>query len=1311
MSLPTPTQQSQFGRTHENFCIRFCEQIEKNCAPNAVASPQYSAAVNKVFTQMSDETRWKKFCNFLKKKSELDGGDLLNRFSSCWFKAIERIENARMHTTRMFSLIFELMNGDSLKAASLIGLHSTIVTQLQSFEKEELSGLCALISDRFVRGGVVSKRWVGVATEVLKRLGDTSGQCFEFAGKSLNSCAYRHHFLLKLLDDVLVTDSFIALISLLRNSSLEDILVEYAEELLMKELDAQVATKLISLLTSLPTEVTEKVMEHMITRLDGGDDLLALCTQLFEVFHSNVSIARTTFTLLKKDRHLVTSKLFALMCMLSICDTPRVHSSALCELKQSIVKLWRHADKLKESSWIKSAVGECDIEALKRNFDTLINAISTEQKWSTLVGRSLQDVAFMLITDKGKADLKITNGRIDGDAGVLLMGKRLLVTVAGTQPAALNTLLDRIFRCLSVCTSHNSSLVLIDVIVSVVLEHTAHVLNSWKSLRRLTDVVCCLKEETGVALVRALLPVIVQREQLVAAIVTQMRRHVLCETTASTALPILLLLLKSSTIRAAVRNDQFSQSFATFSTQALQTMGINTTIGNSNAAIEVISILKRALSQPASTRSLLYKGIVEAAYANENLVDALLDLLCTHLASTAPISREAYVESTKTSTVLLEPLPELIQAVSVLIRLAIHALRNTSTQVVSARDAQVATAVAHIERLIEFVRDSDVHDLQVDKLSDFSTSTMGRANLAFATMLISLYDVLVEHLWHVGNALLRKDAAEKIASILRRKDELNDVLKEKMAKKKESKLGKTISVAMCCVYPQLQTISLMISRFIQKRQNNEDDVNEECIMVLRECVFSWAVQWAAKIANDLRACAPNASSVSLCAFARANLLLYVGGEHVDPAASLQMWNHTSTEAIVAFASAISLIVSKYGPRSQTAIVELWRCLDEGTTNSREVTLNGASMRLLRYILTDRMPKLLDAYKDFDERKMSAEHSKQALALLSASRALISVVPNAIDKFQVASFKFLAGILQKHEIKEKPVLREVWNLLIEVSRRGSCDKRYTNFLKAAASQIVSTLADDSVSEEQMFESITESTVTTSIEMLVNACSMSLSDVRQAVDIISEPATHADVNAGLVVSLDLCGRLAEVVDILLPVHVVYAVLKEPICTLLTSLYTTLNAVVKLLLIKQKSTDISEWKCVSELALLAHGHVLRIMESADENVGTLNPLDEPNMKRQRKYTKSLKDETLYVSYARTRELYQANLLLLSSALHDDRLDVQVRHNTIGVRDFRIDAEKLRQRLEQIGAREGEDSGDGDEETPPPLKKRRGQLTTANS
>lgn len=64
---------------------------------------------------------------------------------------------------------------------------------------------------------------------------------------------------------------------------------------------------------------------------------------------------------------------------------------------------------------------------------------------------------------------------------------------------------------------------------------------------------------------------------------------------------------------------------------------------------------------------------------------------------------------------------------------------------------------------------------------------------------------------------------------------------------------------------------------------------------------------------------------------------------------------------------------------------------------------------------------------------------------------------------------------------------------------------------------------------------------------------------------------------------------------------------------------------------------------------------------------------------------------------------MLLLCSALHDDRLDVQVRNNSIGVRDFRIDAEKLRQRMEELG----EENDDTEESTQnveqhQPLKKR---------
>lgn len=53
----------------------------------------------------------------------------------------------------------------------------------------------------------------------------------------------------------------------------------------------------------------------------------------------------------------------------------------------------------------------------------------------------------------------------------------------------------------------------------------------------------------------------------------------------------------------------------------------------------------------------------------------------------------------------------------------------------------------------------------------------------------------------------------------------------------------------------------------------------------------------------------------------------------------------------------------------------------------------------------------------------------------------------------------------------------------------------------------------------------------------------------------------MDVGLVKVIDLCSRLADVVLLLLSVHIDYAVAKEPICALLTAQYEALNVVVKL------------------------------------------------------------------------------------------------------------------------------------------------------
>lgn len=67
---------------------------------------------------------------------------------------------------------------------------------------------------------------------------------------------------------------------------------------------------------------------------------------------------------------------------------------------------------------------------------------------------------------------------------------------------------------------------------------------------------------------------------------------------------------------------------------------------------------------------------------------------------------------------------------------------------------------------------------------------------------------------------------------------------------------------------------------------------------------------------------------------------------------------------------------------------------------------------------------------------------------------------------------------------------------------------------------------------------------------------------------------------------------------------------------------------------------------------------------------------------------------------------MLLLCTLLKDDRLDIQVKKNSIGVRDFRIDAEKLKQRMAKL---DGNEENEDPEEATQPLRKR--NRATANS
>ncbi|VDN02690.1 unnamed protein product [Thelazia callipaeda] len=1284
-SSASPIQSSQCSRTHENFCIQFCTQVEKyTIGEYSQSNEKYAQKIIKILSQLSEERRWHNFTKFIKQRCENDGGELFSNFVSSWYAALGHVNASPDYVSPMLLLIMEIMKCNNLKYEPSVALQSVIEEQVIKMNEKNMKIFSAYLEESFINSEMLHKRWLSATATFLHSLVHWVEKCISWERMNVNGVEYRAFFLSKLLDDVVSCNSFKELVILLSECSLHDILDSFVERFLQSESTPEVCLKLILVIPEVISWRGEQICDYLLVKANFSfEDLYMLSVNLHELFESNIAVPKLFFARLKRNRQFVSSSRFALICLLSLCNTARYHSLSVVELKYNIVKLQKHSDRLRGSAWIRDVMGDCDVEALKNNLDAVVSSLVNDSKWSSVIGDALEQIAFMLLLDKCNSDVKFSDGRIVDNVGAITMGKSILVSLAEVNSSSIGQLLERILTVLSTCVKQNTAYILIDAIVEIVLKQTIHVLNAWKSLRTWMDSICDLKEaDIAISLIRALLPVIMLRPELVAIVLKKMKKYVLCDSTVATVLPILLLLLRCSTVRAV----------------ALQNMGVDTKSTNAELSLEIIGILKRTFSQPASVKSMLYKGIVEAVFANQNLVHPTLDLLLTHFATLQEVSCAAYVESSKSSTVLLEPLSDLVQAVSLLLRLAIYSLRNTSTQVVSGKDAKVCQAMSELDKLIEFVVDRDIHDLQLDKLSDFSNNTTGRANLCFASMMISLYDALVEHLWHVGSVLSRREATEKLLAILRRREELNEVLKEKMVKKKENKTEKA-TVTYSNTTPQLQTICNIVSQLLIEINEDNIDVNQECLQMLRENAFTWTMDWAQRISDDIYKCNTRAPFAALSSFSRAMIILYIGGSLVDESVQFDLWNHKRTQAIIAFSNVVSFIISKYGNRCCSTLMEIWHTIQKSAQDQHESEKNVVSL-MLRFIVTQIIPKLFESHKDFEEHKMGSDFNHQAFALITTCRVLFKQAPASNEKVQLLSSKLIRNLLQETEIGEKAVLKEIWRLYIFIERAGNYGRHYTDFLMSAARQIIGILNNEDKSKETSeLACINDITLEISAEMVAACCSASLTDARLAVDMMSQ--VHIlSVDAGLVKVIDLCSRIADVVYLLLSVHTDYAVAKESICALLTAQYEALNAVVKLMLKKRKISDISEWVAVTKLAALAQGSILRIMENADENVGTLNPLDEPSLTHNRKILKSHKDETLYVTYVKSRELYQANLLLLCSALRDNRLDIQVKNNSIGVRDFRIDAEKLRQRMEELG--EEEDDENVEKTQNEPTKKR---------
>lgn len=117
-----------------------------------------------------------------------------------------------------------------------------------------------------------------------------------------------------------------------------------------------------------------------------------------------------SFFCLQDHLTLVTCRKFPLICLFSICNTPRNRDITLTELRSIVDIFEKYTGKLRESVWMHNVTGDCDLEALRWNLDVVITALKKDQKWESIIGNSVEEAALFLLSERKNPVVRVAKG-------------------------------------------------------------------------------------------------------------------------------------------------------------------------------------------------------------------------------------------------------------------------------------------------------------------------------------------------------------------------------------------------------------------------------------------------------------------------------------------------------------------------------------------------------------------------------------------------------------------------------------------------------------------------------------------------------------------------------------------------------------------------------------------------------------------------------------------------------------------------------------------------------------------------------------
>ncbi|KHJ80391.1 hypothetical protein OESDEN_19934 [Oesophagostomum dentatum] len=422
---------------------------------------------------------------------------------------------------------------------------------------------------------------------------------------------------------------------------------------------------------------------------------------------------------------------------------------------------------------------------------------------------------------------------------------------------------------------------------------------------------------------------------------------------------------------------------------------------------------------------------------------------------------------------------------------------------------------------------------------------------------------------------------------------------------------------------------------------------------------------------------------------------YAGTNCMDWIQSREMGCASKTKALEAYGNIIQYLSSKY--KSQpTRIIPIWKKSDLNATSVRvgekTLTANGSLVRHCHLFIAKLFPALLavDRGEGEEKKRIGLELERQAKIMFKICAALMKMMDN--PKCFMTMFKFTMAMLEKNTVGNNHTLRELlkWLSIVAMKCMDS-DHAVERALNTIADDLIQVLSDED--DECKYKFVETASQGTVCDFLASTIDKSLIAVKTVISFAGSFQAKDQRTAVFVVdevlaaALTKCDHCCELTSRLLPLHSQFAVQRERLVQTLTTLFSAVQEPVDLMLSNVKTVpEMIEWKSLALLSKLLKERLQAIMAIADEHVGIFNPEELKGRKNNVR-----KDEVIYVKYVRAREALQSRVLLMSEALKEDRLNFQVKKNTIGMRDFRINLNTLKTRVVQ------------NEEDEPRKKKRR--------